>query len=117
MQTWSYLYMFHAVSSHAQGFESVFVNNLGMVEARAGRFTQALTHEFELDSVVVPYYGNHIGARAAKEKYGPDLELDIHRPEGDMIMRYRGVGTTTKDILREFGMKTRPEFYNHENLL
>jgi len=117
LRTWAYLYMFHAVSSHAQGFESVFVNNLGMVEARADLFNQALTHEFELDSVVAPYYGNHLGARAAKAKYGPDLEMEIHRPEGDMIMRYRGTGTTAKEILREFGMKTRAEFYNNENLI
>jgi hypothetical protein len=43
--------------------------------------------------------------------------LEIHRPEGDMIMRYLGSGTTSKEILREFGMKTRAEHYNHENLL
>jgi predicted amidohydrolase len=117
LRTWAYLYMFHAVSSHAQGHESVFVNNLGTVVARADMFTQALTHELELDSVVVPYWGNHIAARAAKEKYGPALELEIHRPEGDMIMRYLGSATTSKEILREFGMKTRAEHYNHENLL
>jgi beta-ureidopropionase len=117
LRTWAYLYMFHAVSSHAQGFESVFVNNLGMVVAEAGMFTQALTHELELDSVVLPYWGNHLGARAAKEKYGPALELEIHRPEGDMIVRYLGAETTAKEILREYGMHTRAEHYNNEHLL
>ena len=38
LQSWAYLYMFHAVSSHAQGYESVFVNNLGYVVARANMF-------------------------------------------------------------------------------
>jgi predicted amidohydrolase len=87
LQSWACLYMFHAVSSHAQGHESVFVNNLGYVEARANMFTQTLTHEFELDSVVVPYWGNHEAVRSAKEKYGPELEMDIHRAEGDVILR------------------------------
>jgi len=117
LQSWAYLYMFHAVSSHAQGYESVFVNNLGFVVARSNMFAQALTHEFELDSVAVPYYGNHEAAREAKEKYGPAVEMEIHRAEGDMILRYLGTGTTVKDILREFGIRTRAEFYNNEHLV
>ena len=117
LQSWAYLYTFHAVSSHAQGYESTFVNNLGYVVARANMFAQALTHEFELDSVVVPYWGNHEAARAAKEKYGPAVSMDIHRAEGDMILSYRGADTTAKDILREFGIRTRAEFYNNEHLL
>jgi len=117
LQSWCYLYMFHAVTSHAQGYESVFVDNMGHVQARANMFAQVLTHEFELDSVVVPYYGNHEEAWAAKEKYGPDLELDIHRAEGDVIIRYTGTKTTAKEILREFGLQTRVECYKNEHLL
>lgn len=117
LQSWAYMYMFHAVSSHAQGDESVFVNNLGYVVARANMFTQALTHEFELDSVVVPYWGNRDAVRAAKEKYGPELELDIHRAEGDVILRYGGADSTAREILREFGIRTRAESYNNEHLL
>jgi predicted amidohydrolase len=117
LQSWAFLYSFHAVSSHAQGHESVFVNNLGHVVARANMFTQALTHEFELDSVVVPYWGNHEAISAAKEKHGPALETDVHRAEGDAILRYRGTDTTAKDILCEFGIRTRAEVYKGEHLL
>ncbi len=117
LQSWAYLYMFHAVSSHAQGHESVFVNSLGRVEARANMFTQALTHEFELDSVAVPYWGNRDAVWAAKEKHGPELELEIHRAEGDVILKYRGADSTAPAILREFGIRTRPEVYKDEHLL
>ena len=117
LQSWAYLYMFHAVSSHAQGHESVFVNNLGHVMARANMFTQALTCELELDSVPVPYWGNHEALRLAKERYGPELELEIHRAEGDAIVRYRGTETTARAILREFGVRTRPEVFKNEHLL
>ncbi len=117
LQAWAFLYMFHAVSSHAQGSDSVFVNNLGQVVARANMFAQALTHEFELDSVVVPYWGNHEAVWEAKRKYGPDLELDIHRAEGDVILRYVGTDGMVRGILREFGVRTRAEFYNDEHLL
>jgi predicted amidohydrolase len=117
LQSWAYLYTFHAVTSHAQGHESVFVNSLGHVVARANMFTQALVHEFELDCVVVPYWGNHHAVGAAKEKYGLDLEVAIYRAEGDAILRYRGTRTTAEQILREHGIRTRAEVYNNEHLL
>lgn len=117
LQSWAFLYSFYAVSSHAQGHDSAFISNLGFVVAQANMFTQALTHEFELDSVVVPYWGNHEAVQAAKEKYGPELEMDNHRAEGDVILRYRGAAMTAKDMLQEFGIRTRAEFYNNEHLL
>jgi hypothetical protein len=95
----------------------MFVNSLGYVVARANMFAQSLTHEFELDSVTVPYYGNHEAVGAAKEKYGVDLELDIHRAEGDVIISYHGTGTTAGDIVRAFGIRTRAEYYDNEHLL
>jgi len=117
LQTWSFLYSFFSVSSHAQGYESVFVNNLGHVVARANMFAQALTHEFELDSAVVPYWANRDAIQAAKEKYRTLLHLDIHRAEGDAILSYRGDDTTVKDIMREFGIRSRAEVYENEHLL
>ena len=117
LQSWCYLYMFHAVTSHAQGYESVFVDNMGHVQARANMYAQVLTHEFELDSVVIPYWGNREKVWVAKEKYGLDLDLDIHRAEGDVIIRYTGTETTAKEILREFGLETRVECYKNEHLL
>ena len=117
LRSWCYLYNFSAVSSHAQGCESVFINNLGVEEARADMFAQALTHEFELDSAVVPYWNNRDRVWTAKEKYGPDLVLDIHRPEGDVVLKYVGTRTSTRDILSEFGIQTKAETYNNEHLL
>ncbi|NLW50453.1 MAG: carbon-nitrogen hydrolase family protein [Candidatus Brocadiaceae bacterium] len=117
LRSWAYLYSFHAVSSHAQGHESMFVNPLGYVVARANMFAQALTHEFQLDCVLAPYYGNRNAVQAAKEKYGPELELDIHRAEGDVILYYHGTQTTARDIVREFEIRTRADYYRGEHLL
>jgi len=117
LRSWCYLYGFYAVCSHAQGYESTFVNQLGFELARADMFATALTHELELDSVALPYYGNHENIANAKEKYGPDLVLDIHRPEGDVIISYAGTDKTIKDILSEFSIRTRSQFYNDEHLL
>jgi predicted amidohydrolase len=117
LQTWSYLYMWHAVSSHAQGDESVFLNNTGHIAASANMFTGALTHEFELDCVAVPYWGNHVAIWKAKEKYGPAFEIENHRAEGDAILRYHGAETTAKDIIREYGIRTREDIFCGENLV
>lgn len=117
LRSWCFLYGFFAVTSHAQGDESVFVNNLGNVEAQANMFTQALTHTFEFDCVVAPYWGNHEQLRAAKEVYGPDLNLDIHRAEGDVIISYLGTGKTARDIVQEFGVRTRADYYDNDHLL
>jgi predicted amidohydrolase len=117
LQSMAYMYSFYVVSSHKQGYESVFLNNLGFEVARADMFAQALTHEFELDSVVVPYLENEEAVRAAKRKYGPAVETEIHRPEGDMIVRYRGTETTVPEMMREFGIVTRAEAFNNQHLV
>jgi len=117
LQSWCYLYSFFAVSSHAQGYESVFVNKMGFETARANMFTTALTQTIELDSVVAPYWGNHVALAEAKKKYGPDLDLDVHRAEGDTIISYLGSDTTAKAIAAEFKIRTRREFYENQHLL
>jgi hypothetical protein len=43
--------------------------------------------------------------------------MEIHRAEGDVILSYRGTNTTAKDILGEFGIRTRAEYYKNEHLL
>ena len=76
-----------------------------------------LTRTLELDSVVVPFWGNHKQIGTAKEKYGPDLDLNVRRPEGDAALSYLGSKTTMRDILGEFGIRTKREVYKNENLL
>jgi predicted amidohydrolase len=117
LQAMALLYEYHVVSSHKQGYESVFINNLGYEVARADMYVQALTHELELDSVVVPYLDNEDAVRAAKRAYGPAVETEIHRPEDVMIVRYRGTGTTVDEIVREFGIRSRAEIFNNEHLV
>jgi hypothetical protein len=73
--------------------------------------------EFELDSAVVPYLVNREALRAAKKVYGPELDAEIHRPEGDMILRYRGTGTDIRQIIAEYGIRTRAQEFNNEHLV
>ena len=116
LRSWCFLYNFFAVSSHAQGYESVFIDNMGFEVARADMFAQALTHEFELDSVVTSHYDKE-KMQTAKEKYGPDLDIRVQRPEGQTVIRYLGSDTTVRDIMAEFGFRTKAEVFENDHLL
>ena len=105
------------VGSHKQGYESVFLDKLGFEVARADMYAQVLTYEFELDSIVVPYLENEEAVWAAKRKYGTDVVTEIHRPEDDMIVYYRGHDTTIQEIKREFGLLDRSEAYYSPHLV
>ena len=54
--------------------------------------------------------------RQAGQAYVGDM-LDKLDGARDMILRYLGDDTTAREILREFGIRTRSEVYNDEHLL
>jgi predicted amidohydrolase len=117
LEAMALLYEYAVASSHKQGYQSLFVNKLGYEVARADMYVQALTHEFELDSIVVPYLDNEDAVRDAKRKYGPAVETEIHRPEDAMIVRYHGTDTTMAEIARECGIRTRAEIFENRHLV
>ena len=101
-----------AVSSHAQGDESVFIDKFGREIARANMFTPALAHSLELDSIVLHLSGNLAMVPKIKAEYGDKVEIEIHRPEGLMIIRSVANGITVNDIIREFKLQPLKEFLN-----
>jgi len=103
------------VSSHAQGDESVFVDNFGREFARANMFIPALTRSIELDSTVLHLSGNFEKIPAIKQKYGIEIEFEIHRPEGMMIIKSSNKNISVKEIISEFDLKILKEFFkcNH----
>ena len=99
-----------AVSCHAQGDESVFIDNFGRETARANMFTPALTQTMELDSAVFHLSGNLQKVEAIKRKYKDAVEFEIHRSEGMMIMRASGQDIFVQKLIEEFKLQTRQEF-------
>jgi predicted amidohydrolase len=93
-----------AVSSHAQGDESVFIDNYGREFARANMFTPALTRSIELDCKVLHISGNLPKMADIKRKYGNEIEIEVHRPEGRMILRATGEKIFVSQLVKEFGL-------------
>lgn len=100
-----------AVSSHAQGDESVFIDNFGRETARANMFTPALTQLLELDAAVLHLSGNLSKVSMIKAKYGDKVEIEIHRPEALMIIRAVSAGITVDDIILEFQLQSLKDFF------
>lgn len=99
-----------AVSSHAQGDESVFIDNFGRETARSNMFTPALTQNIELDSAVFHLSGNIDKIKDIKRKHGDAVEIEIHRPEGMMIIRAIGSDLTISVLKDEFELQSAKEF-------
>jgi predicted amidohydrolase len=116
LRSLAFRYSFFAVSSHAQGEESVFIDNYGREIDRAGLFTPALTRKLELDSAILTC-GSLKKIPAVKEKYGDAVEIEVHRPEGRIIIREVGGIANVQDIIREFELKTPEEQYQSRHLL
>lgn len=100
------------VSSHAQGDESIFVDNFGRELARANMFTPALTRSIELDSTVLHFSGNFEKIPDIKQKYGIKIEFEIHRPEGMMIIKSSSKDISIKEIISEFHLQTLKDFFS-----
>ncbi len=93
-----------AVSSHAQGNESVFVDDYGRELSRANMFTPALTQILELDSGVFPISGNLEKVDKIKSQYADAVEIEIHRPEAKMVIRVVGNGLTIDKLKKEYAL-------------
>lgn len=117
LRSLAFQYSFFAVSSHAQGEESVFIDNYGRETARAGLFTPALTQTINLDSAVLPISRNLNQIAAIKSKHGSDaIEVEVHRPEGKLILQSIREGMSIPSLVREFGLITGPEFFLNRHL-
>lgn len=117
LRSLAFQYSFFIVSSHAQGNESVFVDNYGRKTAMAGMFSMALTQTINLDSAVLPIESNIDKISLIKTKYGSNaVEAEIHRPEGRLILKSVCNKITIKQLIKEFKLTTLAECFHHKNL-
>lgn len=115
LRTLAFQYSFFAVSSHAQGEESVFIDNYGRETSRAGLFTPALTQTINLDCTVLPISRNLNRIESIKSKYGPDsIDIEIHRPEGRMILQSITDSISIPELISEFNLTTLNDFFSNK---
>jgi predicted amidohydrolase len=114
LRSLAFQYSFFIVSSHAQGEESIFVDNYGRETARAGLFSQALTREINLDCAILPITHNIEKIALIKQQYA--VEIEIQRPEGKMLLSSVSDEITVAELKKEFELISLGEFFKNQHL-
>jgi len=47
---------------------------------------------------------------AIRNKYGPDVEIEVHQPEAIFLMASHKAGLAVEDIAKEFGLETLRDY-------
>jgi len=119
LENWALEFNYFIVTSYAH--HSVILNNIGrkLTETGArfesvgfGHIPPMASATFNLDTAVFHYDYNQERVRAIKKKYGAGVEFAFHQPEAIFVMTSRMKDVTVEDIIREFKLERRTEYYN-----
>jgi hypothetical protein len=47
---------------------------------------------------------------AIRDKYGPDVEIEVHQPEGLFLLASRRAGLSVEDVAKEFKLETLRDY-------
>jgi predicted amidohydrolase len=118
LENWALQHGFFVVTSYAH--HSVILNNVGRKLTETGmRFESVCfghvppiaSATLNLDTCVCHYDYNQPQIRAIKKKYGAGVEFEFHQPEAIFAMTSQMRDVTVRDIIREFKLETRNEYY------
>lgn len=116
VRVWSLLYGVYLVSARA-GEGSMIVDPLGRVLTVSSEYSWIICKTLNLDYVVAHLDYNHKKFEEIKRKYGSKVEIDITRPEAFFMLTSDTEGITAEDIVREFNLETRDEYYKRSSKL
>jgi hypothetical protein len=92
------------VASAASDEGSQIVTPIGRILASSGNYAPVILRELPSDFGVFHIDRNNQKWDAIREKYGPDVNLEIHSPEGRFVLEVRNKGLAVGDIAKEFGL-------------
>ena len=95
----------HAVSSHAQGFESYMVDDIGRTTATADMFSPVMTRTVNLNSAVRSLTRMDL-VRKIREKYGDQLTIETFRPEARVRFSADPAKLDIDRVMTEFNFPT-----------
>jgi hypothetical protein len=111
LSTWAHDFKYFVVSATPRD-GSRFVDPLGRVFARSETAYQpVLVRRLNLDYRVVSITYSHPKLPDVKRRYGPDVDVDIARDEAAMCLYSLLDDKSAADVLAEFGMETRAEYF------
>ena len=117
LQHWALRYGFTIVVAY--GPESAIIDMSGRYLVRQGADTHQVrgrrlppwaVAEVNLDREVFHLDYNQDRFPAIRDKYGPDVEIEVHQPEAFFLLTSRGAGLTIEQVAKEFKLETLRDY-------
>ncbi len=118
LENWALQNNYFIVSSY--GHHSVIRNNVGRLLAETGTRFEGVGFGYvppiasatlNLDTCVFHYDYNQPQIRAIKKKFGAGVEFEFLQSEAIFVLTSHMPDVTVRDIIREFKLETRSEYY------
>jgi predicted amidohydrolase len=117
LQHWALRYGFYIAV--AFGPESAVIDMSGRYlvqqgletsQVRGGRLPPWAVAEINADRELFHLDYNQNKFPAIREKYGPDVEIEVYQPEAYFLLASRGAGLKVEQIAKEFGLETLRDY-------
>jgi hypothetical protein len=80
------------------------------LQVRGGRMPPWCVAEVNVDREVYHLDFNQEKFPAIRDKYGPDVEIEVRQPEAIFLMASRKPGLTVEAVAKEFGLETLRDY-------
>lgn len=111
LKIWAFNNSVYMVSSIADDEGSMIVNPLGRILAVSSSYQPVICRTINLDYDVLHLDYNFEKIDMIKEKYGSKVSFEVSRPEAVFLMSSEVGGITVSNIIEEFGLETREEYF------
>jgi predicted amidohydrolase len=117
LEHWALRYGFYVVVAY--GAESAVIDMSGRYlvkqgaethQVRGGRLPPWAVAEVNADREVFHLDYNQDKFPALREKYGPDLDIEVHQPEAFFLLASRRAGLRVEQIAKEFRLETLRDY-------
>jgi len=99
------------IASAFTGDGSSIVDPLGRVLVKSSSYMPIISRVVNLDFELLHIDYNNEKWDEMHEKYGPGIEIDVATPEAIFALYSNRKDVTVKDIIREFKLETRDEYF------
>ena len=99
----------YAISSHGQGFESVFIDRVGREFARTNMLEPVITRKIELNSAVIRF--DPAKFKKVKSDYGRNVLVESCRPEGFSVIAVPELKIDVRNLMNKYGLVDIDDWY------
>jgi len=105
---------FYVISAFT-GEGSEIVNPLGRTLLASSSFQPVICRDINIDFEILHLDYNSEKMNSIKKKYGSSVNFEVAKKEGVFLMSYESKDKTVEDVIKEFGLETREEYFKRAN--